>query len=168
MFSQTRLVWIMLILRPAIFLDRDGVINVDHGYPHKLKYFAFMPDAETAIKRAHHKNIPIFIVTNQGGIGLGYFDITAMRQFHDHMLAQIADAGGHITDIAYCPHHPKSPDPVMRDCDCRKPKPGMILDLARRQVKLADGGADDISNRRITRTRRRHIRPLPIARPVGP
>ena len=132
MFSQTRLVWIMLILRPAIFLDRDGVINVDHGYPHKLEHFAFMPDAETAIKRAHHKNIPIFIVTNQGGIGLGYFDITAMRQFHDHMLAQIADAGGHITDIAYCPHHPKSPDPVMRDCDCRKPKPGMILDLARR------------------------------------
>ena len=128
----------MLSLRPAIFLDRDGVINVDHGYPHKPEDFAFMPDAETAIKHAHHQKLPIFIVTNQGGIGLGYFDIAAMRQFHDHMLAKIADAGGHITDIAFCPHHPRSPDPLMRDCDCRKPKPGMILDLAKRyQIDLS-------------------------------
>ena len=119
-------------LRPAIFLDRDGVINIDHGYPHKVEDFAFMPDADRAIKRAHDLNIPIFVVTNQGGIGLRYFDIVAMRQFHDHMLRKINDAGGYITDIAFCPHHPNAPHPDMRDCICRKPQPGMILDLAQK------------------------------------
>lgn len=121
-----------MTLSPAIFLDRDNTLTVDEGYNFEIAKFQWVRGAALALKAFHDAGIPVFIVTNQGGIGLGYFDITAMRQFHDHMLAQIADAGGHITDIAYCPHHPKSPDPVMRDCDCRKPKPGMILDLARR------------------------------------
>lgn len=127
----------MTYLRPAVFLDRDGVININHGYPHKVEDFAFMPDADKAIKLAHQMGHQIFVVTNQGGIGLGFFDIAALRLFHDHMLAEIANAGGQITDIAFCPHHPKSPDPDMRECECRKPKPGMILELAKKhQIDL--------------------------------
>lgn len=121
----------MLSLRPAIFLDRDGVINVDHGYPHKLEHFAFMPDAETAIKHAHDKNIPIFIVTNQGGIGRGLFSEAEMHAFNDHLCAAAKMAGGAIKDIAFCPHHPEAVTRSLKTpCDYRKPGPGMILDLA--------------------------------------
>jgi D-glycero-D-manno-heptose 1,7-bisphosphate phosphatase len=124
--------------RPALFLDRDGVINIDHGYPHRVEDFDFMPDAADAIKFAHQSGFPIFVVTNQGGIGLGYFDIAAVHRFHTHMCECITAKGGQIMDIAICSHHPKAIDPKMRDCSCRKPKPGMILDLANRhQIDLS-------------------------------
>ena len=123
--------------RPALFLDRDGVINIDHGYPYRVEEFDFMPDAAEAIKFAHESGIPIFVVTNQGGIGLGYFDEAAVHRFHAHMLDCISTKGGQIMDIAFCSHHPNAIDPAMRDCSCRKPKPGMIFDLAsRHQIDL--------------------------------
>jgi len=123
--------------RPALFLDRDGVINIDHGYPYRVEDFDFMPDAAEAIKFAHESGIPIFVVTNQGGIGLGYFDEAAVHRFHAHMLDCISTKGGQIMDIAFCSHHPNAIDPAMRDCSCRKPKPGMIFDLAsRHQIDL--------------------------------
>ncbi|NDA09150.1 MAG: HAD family hydrolase [Alphaproteobacteria bacterium] len=123
--------------RPALFLDRDGVINIDHGYPYRVEDFNFMPDAAEAIKFAHESGIPIFVVTNQGGIGLGYFDEAAVHRFHAHMLDCISTKGGQIMDIAFCSHHPNAIDPAMRDCSCRKPKPGMIFDLAsRHQIDL--------------------------------
>ncbi len=118
--------------RPALFLDRDGVINIDHGYPYRVEDFDFMPDAGEAIKFAHDCGVPIFVVTNQGGIGLGYFDMAAVHRFHAHMRECITAIGGQIMDIAICSHHPDAIDPAMRICSCRKPKPGMILDLAHR------------------------------------
>ena len=118
--------------RPALFLDRDGVINIDHGYPHRVEDFDFMPDAAEAIKIAYQSGLPIFVVTNQGGIGLGYFDVEAVHRFHAHMCDCLAAKGSQIMDIAFCPHHPNAIDPAMRECSCRKPQPGMILELAKR------------------------------------
>lgn len=140
----------MLSLRPAIFLDRDGVINVDHGYPHKPEDFAFMPDAETAIKHAHHQKLPIFIVTNQGGIGRGFFSIEDMQNFHQHLQMMTQSIGGKIADIAYCPHHPLAvTEHLKTPCRCRKPEPGLLFDLAekwqldlRRSVMVGDRSSD--------------------------
>ena len=96
-----------------------------------------MPDAGEAIKMAHEAQIPLFVVTNQGGIGLGLYDVAAMMRFHEVMCHAVSAAGGAITDIAFCPHHPDAPQPAMRACTCRKPQPGMILDLAtRHQIDL--------------------------------
>ena len=81
---------------------------------------------------AHQAKIRLFVVTNQGGIGLGLYDEAAMRRFHEAMCQAIHAAGGAITDIAFCPHHPDAPAPEMRSCSCRKPQAGMLLDLASR------------------------------------
>ncbi len=91
--------------------------------PYQVEDFDFMPDAESAIKHAHDLKLPIFIVTNQGGIGLGYFDIAAMRQFHDHMLAKIIMLVAILWILPICSHHPRR---LIRRCgyDCRKPKTG--------------------------------------------
>ena len=91
-----------------------------------------MPDAGAALKMAHQAKIRLFVVTNQGGIGLGLYDEAAMRRFHEAMCQAINAAGGAITDIAFCPHHPDAPAPEMRSCTCRKPQAGMLLDLASR------------------------------------
>lgn len=119
-------------MRAAVFLDRDGVINVDGGHTHRVEDFAFVPCADAAIRLAHEAGFPVFIVTNQGGIGLGLYDEETMQRFHRHLQAEVAATGGHIADIAFCPHHPQALSPMMRECDCRKPKPGMLLALAER------------------------------------
>ncbi|MCE2516902.1 MAG: HAD family hydrolase [Alphaproteobacteria bacterium] len=119
-------------LHKALFLDRDGVLNVDTGYPHRVEDLVMIDGADRAVAMAHAAGYKVFIVTNQGGIALNYFTEEDMTAFHDHMVSIINKGGGVITDIAFCPHHPKSPDPGLRECDCRKPQPNMILDLARR------------------------------------
>ena len=116
----------------AIFFDRDGVLNIDTGYPHKVEDCTMIDGADHAIKLVNDHGFKVFIVTNQGGIGLGLFDEAALHQFHDALLAKLTAQGGVITDIAFCPHHPKAVDAAMQDCLCRKPKPGMITTLAQR------------------------------------
>lgn len=116
----------------AVFLDRDGVINIDTGYPHRIDEFVLIPGAAAAIRRANEAGYSVFVVTNQGGIGLGYFSVDTLTAFHDHMISVLEAEKAIITDIAFCPHHPKALLEENRDCDCRKPKPAMILDLAER------------------------------------
>lgn len=117
-------------LHKALFLDRDGVLNVDTGYPHRREDCVLIDGADRAIALAHAAGYKVFIVTNQGGIALEYFTAEDVIAFHDHLVGLLTASGGVITDIAFCPHHPKAPDPQWRDCACRKPHPGMILDLA--------------------------------------
>ncbi|MCG8621595.1 MAG: HAD family hydrolase [Proteobacteria bacterium] len=119
---------------PAIFFDRDSTLTEDHGYTHSISDFAFMPGVEIALARAHAAGLPLFIVTNQGGIALGHFSEADMHAFHRHLRMRLAEAGAMITDIAFCPHHPDAPDPSQRLCDCRKPKPGMLVSLAKRHA----------------------------------
>ena len=117
--------------RGAVFLDRDQTLNIDHGYTYLVDDFAWMPGAPDALALFHRHGIACFIVTNQGGIGRGFYTVAQMQAFNDHLVAQTIRAGGHIQDIAHCPHHPEAPTPAMQTpCACRKPAPGMLLGLA--------------------------------------
>jgi len=110
--------------RKALFLDRDGVINEDVGYAYLPEQINFMPGIFEIARRAHHNNELIIIVTNQSGIGRGFY---SELQFHDvmeWMLTRFADEGAPITAYYYCPHRPEE------GCACRKPKPGMMLKAA--------------------------------------
>ena len=114
----------------AVFFDRDGVLNIDTGYPHRLQDCHMIDGADAALKYVNDRGYVAFIVTNQGGIALGLYDDHALHQFNEALLVKIGRQGGEILDIAHCPHHPKSEDESLQDCSCRKPKPGMLLMLA--------------------------------------
>ncbi len=120
----------------CIFFDRDGVLNVDYGYTHRLQDCVLIEGAAAAVHLARSFDYKIFIVTNQGGIALGLYDAAAMMAFNSHLIGLLSDspiiATPIIDDIAFCPHHPDALNTAERLCDCRKPKPGMLLTLARR------------------------------------
>lgn len=115
----------------GLFLDRDGVLNVDTGYTYRVDDLTMVEGADDAILMAHEAGYKIFIVTNQGGIGLGYYTAEMMHLFHDALIGQITAKGGVITEVAFCPHHPNAILPADQTCDCRKPSPGMIQRLAK-------------------------------------
>jgi D-glycero-D-manno-heptose 1,7-bisphosphate phosphatase len=118
-------------VRPAAFFDRDGVINVDHGYVDTPGRFELVDGAGAALAACRAAGYLVFIVTNQSGVARGYFDEAALSVLHDHMRTVLAVDGGLIDDIRFCPHHIDAVDPrYRRACSWRKPAPGMILDLA--------------------------------------
>lgn len=118
--------------RPAAFFDRDGVINVDHGYVHSPARFELITGAGAALRLCREMGFLVFIVTNQAGVAYGYYDETAVAALHRHMRLLLASEGASIDDIRYCPHHPQASLPrYARLCDWRKPGSGMIRDLAR-------------------------------------
>jgi D-glycero-D-manno-heptose 1,7-bisphosphate phosphatase len=125
--------------RPAAFFDRDGVINVDHGYVHTIDRLDLVTGAADALAACRAAGYLVFIVTNQSGVARGFFDEAALARFHDHLRARLAEGGGTIDDLRYCPHLEDAALPAYRRaCDWRKPGPGMILDLARAwEVDLA-------------------------------
>jgi D-glycero-D-manno-heptose 1,7-bisphosphate phosphatase len=111
--------------RPAVFLDRDGTISDDVGYLNDVSQFRMFPFAAEAIRKLNDANLPVIVVTNQSGVGRGMFSESMVHIVHEEMTQQLAAAGAHLTAIYYCPH--TSDD----DCQCRKPKPGMIRQAAR-------------------------------------
>lgn len=117
----------MVGLKRAVFLDRDGVINEvltkRVKFVNNPKQFYFLPGAEEAIKSLNDYFDYVFVVTNQGGIGLGYMKEKQLRKVHDYMVAELKKKGATIHEVAYCPHKPKA------GCECRKPNSKMILDL---------------------------------------
>ncbi len=121
-----------LLRRPALFLDRDGVINRDHGYVGTRARFEWMPGAFAAIRAANEAGYHVFVVTNQAGIARGFYDEAMLADLHAWMVDEVRRAGGNIDDIRYCPFHPEGLVPAYaRASDWRKPAPGMILDLIR-------------------------------------
>ncbi|WPE16255.1 D-glycero-beta-D-manno-heptose 1,7-bisphosphate 7-phosphatase [Candidatus Thioglobus autotrophicus] len=104
----------------VIFLDRDGVINKEVGYLHKIEDFEFINGVFDACLDFQSSNYKIIIVTNQSGIERGYYSEKDFHTVTDWMLNQFKDYGVRILDVFYCPHGPES------SCDCRKPKPGMF------------------------------------------
>jgi len=117
---------------PAAFLDRDGVINEDHGYVHRWEDFAFVAGAVDGLRRLQAAGYALVVVTNQSGIARGFYDEAALERLHEQLRATLAVQGVTLAAIEYCPHLPQAD--VARyaiECDCRKPGPGMILRAAR-------------------------------------
>jgi D-glycero-D-manno-heptose 1,7-bisphosphate phosphatase len=120
------------LARPALFLDRDGVCNVDHGWVGTQDRFEWIPGAKAAIRMAHARGWHVFIVTNQAGVARGLYDEAAVQDLHAWMQDEALRAGGTIDDFRYCPFHPDAIVPAYRRVSSwRKPAPGMILDLLR-------------------------------------
>ena len=118
--------------RRALFLDRDGVVNIDHGYVGTRDRFEWMPGAREAIRAATDAGWHVFVVTNQSGVARGHYDEEAVASLHAWMTDEVRRAGGTIDDIRYCPFHEEAVVPAYRRAsDWRKPAPGMLLDLMR-------------------------------------
>lgn len=105
----------------TIFLDRDGVINHEVGYLHKVEDFRFIEGVFEACRYFQSLGYQIVVVTNQSGIGRGYYGEVEFHQVTDWMLQQFKDQNIDILDVFFCPHGPED------GCECRKPKPGMLL-----------------------------------------
>lgn len=116
--------------RPALFLDRDGVLNHDRNYVHRRDQFEWIAGAIEAVKLANDLGWLVFVVTNQAGVARGLYEEADVRALHDFMRSELALAGAHIDAFEYCPHHPEGSRPgYAKLCDRRKPRPGMIRDL---------------------------------------
>src|ERR1700733_1196236 len=119
-----------LLKRKALFLDRDGVLNVDHGYVGSRDRFQWVDGARDAIRHATEAGWHVFIVTNQAGVARGHFDEAAIHDLLDWIGDQAREAGGTIDDARYCPYHPDGTVEAYRQVHpWRKPLPGMLLDL---------------------------------------
>jgi D-glycero-D-manno-heptose 1,7-bisphosphate phosphatase len=117
--------------RPAVFFDRDGVLNRDHGYVHHFADFDWMDGAIDAVRLVNERGWFAFVVTNQAGVAHGYYDETAIAELHGAVSATLRAAGAHLDDIRYCPYHPEAKiDRYRLAHGWRKPAPGMLLDLA--------------------------------------
>jgi D-glycero-D-manno-heptose 1,7-bisphosphate phosphatase len=118
---------------PAVFLDRDGTLHRDAVYMIRFEDFEPIPGVEEALRILQGKGYRLFGVTNQSGVARGMFPLEAVRALNDKITGYFRAHGANIEEIAVCPHHPEGTVPeYTRECDCRKPGPGMLLDLARR------------------------------------
>jgi D-glycero-D-manno-heptose 1,7-bisphosphate phosphatase len=115
--------------RRAVIFDRDGVLNVDHGYVFEVDKLEWIAGAKRAVRRCNDAGVLAIVATNQSGIGRGYYDEASMHALHDQMQADLAADGAHFDAIYFCPYHPQAEDEALRHPDHpdRKPNPGMIL-----------------------------------------
>ena len=112
----------------AVFMDRDGTISEEVGYINHASRFRLFSYSAAAIKHLNENGWLAIVVTNQAGVARGYFPEAMIETVHADMTKQVDDAGGRIDAIYYCAHHPSVGEPPYRfDCDCRKPKPGLIM-----------------------------------------
>lgn len=136
--------------KPAVFFDRDGVLNIDHGYVARREDFQWMDGAIDAVKLFNKAGWYVFIATNQSGIARGLYKEDEMHALHDFMKAELARNDAYIDDLRFCPYHPDGEVVEFRRAsDWRKPGPGMILDLLKhwpvekyRSVLIGDKDTD--------------------------
>jgi D-glycero-D-manno-heptose 1,7-bisphosphate phosphatase len=117
---------------PTAFLDRDGVLNVDHGYVHRIEELDWIEGASEAVRLLNEAGFRVVVITNQSGIARGHYDEDAVTRFHAHMQEVLGGQGAHIDAFYVCPHHPEGTVvPYAIDCECRKPKVGLLEQAAR-------------------------------------
>ncbi|MET4519797.1 HAD family hydrolase [Bradyrhizobium sp. I1.7.5] len=120
-------------MRPAVFFDRDGVLNEDDGYAFDPDKIRWVEGAQQAVRAVNDAGYFAFVVTNQSGIARGFFEERHVRDLHEWMCRELAVVGAHIDAFEFCPHHPDGRIARYRVvCGCRKPQPGMIKALLER------------------------------------
>ncbi len=113
--------------RRAIFLDRDGVLNEEVGYITEIAQLRLFDFAAEAVRLINESGRPAIVATNQAGVARGHFTEDFLAQLHAQMKLSLLQQGARLDAVYYCPHHPEfGGPPYLRDCDCRKPRPGMI------------------------------------------
>jgi D-glycero-D-manno-heptose 1,7-bisphosphate phosphatase len=118
-------------MRPAVFLDRDGTMLEEAGYLDRLERLVFFPFTIDAIRLLNRGGFAVVLVTNQSGVGRGMYSEELVVRAHRLVDERVAEAGGRIDGYYYCPHHPLAEIEKYRcDCDCRKPRPGMVRKAA--------------------------------------
>lgn len=117
------------IQNPAVFLDRDGTINEDTGYIDSPERLALIDGAASAIKKLNSKGFKVIVITNQSGVGRGYFSKEAADAVNKELEEVLKKQGVHLDGIYYCPHHPDD------NCECRKPKIG-LLEKAKKDLDI--------------------------------
>ena len=115
--------------KKAIFLDRDGTVSREVGYMNHERRIRLLPGSAAAIRKLNDAGLPVILVTNQAGVARGYFEEPLVHVVHRRLQALLAEeAGAHLDAIYFCPHPPDVGEPPWRqDCNCRKPRPGMLL-----------------------------------------
>jgi D-glycero-D-manno-heptose 1,7-bisphosphate phosphatase len=119
------------MVRRAVFLDRDGTINEEKEYLWRVEEFSFIDGAVEAIKLLKGAGYLVVVVTNQSGIGRGYYGENDLKLLHEHMGRELQRYGTSVDACYFCPHHPQhGVGHYAIDCSCRKPLPGMLLQAA--------------------------------------
>ncbi len=120
------------VTRPAAFLDRDGVLNVDNGYTFRPDDLKLMPTAAAAVRLLNAAGFYVFVISNQSGVARGFFTEAAVKSFNAHLQDVLLADGARIDAFYYCPHHPDGKIKELAiQCRCRKPQPGMLEQAAR-------------------------------------
>ena len=118
--------------RRAVFMDRDGTISEEVGYINHPSRFRLFPYAKQAIKLLNDNGWLAVVITNQAGVARGYFPEAMIEAVHQNLEEELRGEGARVDGIYYCAHHPSVGEPPYRqDCDCRKPKPGLINQAAK-------------------------------------
>lgn len=138
-------------MNKALFLDRDGVVNVEKNYVYKISDLEFVDGIFKLCNYFKKNNFLIFIITNQSGVARGFFSIKNLEKLHQFIVSEFSKRNINIEKIYYCPHHPDFGDV----CVCRKPDPGMILNAAaefnldlKKSILIGDRESDIVAGKR--------------------
>jgi D-glycero-D-manno-heptose 1,7-bisphosphate phosphatase len=113
--------------RPAVFMDRDGCLTEEVGYVNHPSRIRLLPRTAEAVRRLNQAGVPAVMVTNQTGIARGYFSEEVLHATNARMVGELRAAGARLDGVYVCMHHPSEGEPPYRaDCDCRKPRPGLL------------------------------------------
>lgn len=126
-------------MKRAVFLDRDGTINIEKDYLYKIEEFEFVPGAPEAIRLLNQAGYIVVVVTNQSGVARGYYAEDDVEKLHRYIAGKLEAEGARIDAWLYCPHHPGGRGSYALPCNCRKPLPGMLVEAAKRlEINLED------------------------------
>ncbi|MGH9868842.1 MAG: D-glycero-alpha-D-manno-heptose-1,7-bisphosphate 7-phosphatase [Candidatus Polarisedimenticolia bacterium] len=148
--------------RRAVFMDRDGTVSAEVGYVTAVDQFRLLPRSAAAIRRLNEAGLLAIVVTNQSGLARGLFDEALMNEVHALLRCQLEQAGARLDGLYVCPHHPSLGEPPWRqECDCRKPKPGLLTVAAgEHDVALASSYVIGDSARDMEAARRAGAMPV--------